>query len=129
MWNRLKLLETTQKLPETTQKLPEITWNHLTPAIYLYFLFKTSYSQVEFVLILHLKVFVGQIRLQKLKFYKQTKIWYRGTLLYPHFEFDVYFFEFFVTHVFCASLVPKSEVLLINWNLVQRNIAVSLLRF
>ena len=39
-----------------------------------------SYSQVEFVLILHPKVFFGEIWSQKLEFSKLTEIWYRGTL-------------------------------------------------
>ena len=59
------------KPAETTQKLPENTWNQ---PYYSIFLFKINYSQVEFVLILHPKVFFGQIWSQKLKFSKLTKI-------------------------------------------------------
>ena len=85
------------KQPETTQKLPETTW-----------------TQVEFVLIPHPKVFFGQIRSQKLKFSKRTKIWYRGT---------------FVTQIFFGKFGSKIWNFQINWNLVQRYIAICLLRF
>ena len=30
-----------------------------------------------------------------------------GTLLYPYFEFNVYFFKIFVIHIFWENLVPK----------------------
>ena len=63
---------------------------------------------------LHPKVFFGQIRSQKLKFSKLTKIWLMGKLLYPHFEFNVYFFKILFIHIFFANLVPISEVLQIN---------------
>ena len=42
-----------------------------------------------------LKCFSGQIWSQKLKFLKLTEIWYRHTLLYPCFEFNVNSFNFF----------------------------------
>ena len=71
------------------------TRNHLKPAIIYYFLFKISYSQVAFVLILHPKVFLGKIWSQKLKFSKLTESWYKCTLLHPYFKFNVYFFIFF----------------------------------
>ena len=48
-----------------------------------------------FVQILNPKVFYGEIWSQKLKFSKLTEIWYRQTLLYPCFEFNVNFFSFF----------------------------------
>ena len=66
-----------------------------------------NYSQVEFVLILHPKVFFGQIWSQKLKFSKLIKIWYRVTLLYPHFEFNIYFSKSFVIHIFLGKFGPK----------------------
>ena len=50
----------------------------------------------------------------KLKFSKLTKIWYTGALLYPHFEFNVYFSEIFVMHIFWANLTTKFDVLQIN---------------
>ena len=49
------------KLPETTQKLPETTSHDLKPAVLYYLLLEISYSPVEFVLILHPKIFFGQI--------------------------------------------------------------------
>ena len=85
-WNQLEP-------PGTTQKLPEISH------IIIFFLLKISYSRVAFVLILHLKVFFGQIWSQNLKFSKLTK-GHRGTLLYLHFQFNVYFSKIFVTHNF-----------------------------
>ena len=114
----------------------ETIWNHLKPPrnylkppetnhIIVFF----TYSQVEFVLILHPKVSFGQIWSQKLKFLKLTKIWYggtllylhfefnvyfskifvihRGTLLYVHFEFNVYFSKIFITHIFFGQIGPK----------------------
>ena len=42
-----------------------------------------------------------------------------GTLLFPYFEFNDYFFKIFVIHIFWANLAPKSEVPQIKWNLVQ----------
>ena len=59
-------------------------------------------------------MFFGQIWSQNQKFFKLTKIWYRGRSLYAYFDFNVYFFKIFVIHIFWANLVPKSEVLQIN---------------
>ena len=73
-----------------------------------------GYSQVKFDLILHPKVYFGQIWSQKLKFAKLTKIWYRGTLLYAYSSFNVYFFKIIFNHIFSANLVPKSEVFQID---------------
>ena len=44
--------------------------------------------------------FFGQIWSQNLKFSKLTEIWYRRTLLYAYYDFDVYFSYFFVSHIF-----------------------------
>ena len=47
-------------------------------------------------------IFFGQIFTQNLKFFKffkLSKIWYRGRLLCAYFDFDVYFFEGFVIHI------------------------------
>ena len=85
-WNHLKL-------PENRWNHPETTWNQ--PCCSISLLFLISYSQVEFVLILHPRVFFGQIWSQKLKFFELTKIWYWGSLLYPHFEFNGFFPQFF----------------------------------
>ena len=95
--NDLKPPETNRNLlkpPETIWNYPETTWNYLKPPEtrhIIVFLLKISYSQVDFVLILCPKVFFRQIWSQKLKFFKFTKIWHRGTLQYPHFKFNVYF--------------------------------------
>ena len=43
-----------------------------------------------------------------------TEIWYRGTLLYGYYDFNVYFLKIFVIHFFGAKLVPKSELLQID---------------
>ena len=45
-------------------------------------------------------------------------------MLHAYFIFNVYFFKILFIHIFLASLVPKSEVLQINWNLVQAYIAI-----
>ena len=58
---------------------------------------------------------------QNLELFKLTEIWYRGRLLYVYFDFNLYFFQFFLSFIF--SLVKfgrtKSEVLQIKWNLAQ----------
>ena len=150
-------------------KPPKTIWNQLKPATLQHFLLKISYAQVEFILILRHKVFFRQIWSQKLRFSKLTQNWYRDTLLYPYFEFNVYFskifdthffgqiwsqnlklikfsknwyrsrllhayysfnvysFKIFVFHLFWTNLVPKSEVLKINWNLLQGYIAIYML--
>ena len=40
-------------------------------------------------------IFLGKICSQNLKFFKMTEILYRGRLLFPYFDFDVYFFKIF----------------------------------
>ena len=95
------------KPAETSWNHPESTWNHLNAAILLYFLLKISYSQVAFVLILHPKVFFGQIWYRKSKFSKLTEIWYRRTFLYRNFEFNVYLLKIFVIHNFLGKFGPK----------------------
>ena len=54
-----------------------------------------------------------------LKFSKLTEIWYRGTLLYVCYDFNVYCFKILFIHIFWTNLIPKSEVLQIDWNFVQ----------
>ena len=49
-------------------------------------------------------------------------------MLYAYFDFNAYFFKILVIYIFWANLVPKSEVLQINWNLVQTYIAIWLLQ-
>ena len=61
------------------EERPETIWNHP----------KTTWNQVlKLFSILYPKVVFEQIWSQKLKFSKLTKIWYRGTLLHPHVEFN-----------------------------------------
>ena len=40
-------------------------------------------------------------------------------MLCAYYDFNVYFFKSFVSHVFWTNLVPKSNVLQIDWNLIQ----------
>ena len=96
-WNQLKPSKNTQRLLETT-------WNQ---PYHSNFLLKISYSQFEFVLILSPKVFFGQIWSQKLKFSRLAKIWCRGILPYPYFDFNVYFSKIFVIHIFWGKFGPK----------------------
>ena len=53
---------------------------------------------------------------QNLELFKLTEIWYRGRLLYVYFDFNLYFFQFFLSFIF--SLVKfgrtESEVLQIK---------------
>ena len=70
---------------------------------------------------------MGKFGLQKLKLSKLTVIWYSRSLLYPYFEFNVYFFKIFAIQIFLVILVPKSEALQINWNLIQGYIAICII--
>ena len=48
-----------------------------------------------------------------------TEILYRGKLLYAYYyDLNLYFFKIFVSHIFWTNLVPKSNVLQIDWNIV-----------
>ena len=63
--------------------------------------------------------FFGQIWSHNLNFYKMTEILYRGKLLYAYYyDFNLYIFKNFVSHIFWTNLVPKSNVLQIDWNIV-----------
>ena len=95
-WNHLKQAET--------------IWNHLKPAMLKYFLFKISYSQVAFFLVLHPKVLFGQIWSQKLKFSKFTEIWYRHPLLYPFFEFKACV-RYFLTNFYLSPNDSPSKTM------------------
>ena len=47
-----------------------------------------------FFQIFYQSYFFGQVWSQNLKFSKLTKIWYRRTLLYAYYDFNIYFFKF-----------------------------------
>ena len=49
----------------------------------------------------------GQIWSDNLKFYKMTEISYKGKLLYAYYDFDVYSFKIFVSHIFLDKFGPK----------------------
>ena len=140
-WNQLKLAESTQKLP----------------AIFCYLLVKINYSQVAFVLIFHPKTFLGKFGPKNLssrnwlKFGKGVHCYMLVTvLMFIFFKFFSFIFlgnfgpkiwsssnwqkfptgvHCYVVIIFWGNLVPKSEVLQINWNLVQVYIAIYLLHF
>ena len=65
------------------------------------------YMLITVLIFIHSKFFsfilFGQIWSQNLKFFKLTKIWYRGRLLYAYVDFDVYFFKGFVIHIILAK--------------------------
>ena len=73
--------------------------------------------------------FFGQIWSQNLKFSKLNEILYRDTLLHAYYDFHVYFFKILSFILFWANLVPKSNVLQIDWNLIQGHIVICWLRF
>ena len=100
-------------------KLTEIYFRGTLPCTYYNF-------NIYFFKVLFIHIF-GANWSQNLKFFKLTEIWYRGRLRYAYFDFDVYLFKIFVIPFFRANLVPKSEVLQINWNLVQAYIVTCLL--
>ena len=50
--------------------------------------------------------FLGQIWSQNLKFSVLTEIWGKRTFLYACYNFNVYFSQIFVTHIFWTNLVP-----------------------
>ena len=62
-------------------------------------------------------MFFGQIWSENLEFFKLTETSYKGTLLYAYYHFNVDFFKIFVNHIFWANLVPKSDIVPIDWNL------------
>ena len=110
------------KLPETSWSHPETTWNQLQPPwnqpYHSIFLLKITYSQVVFVLILHPKVFPGQTSSNWLKFGRRVDCYMLISIL-------MFIFSKFLSFIiFWKSLVSKSEVLQINWNLVQAYIAI-----
>ena len=74
-------------------------------------------------------IFFGQIWSQNLKFSKLTEIWYRGTLLYAYYDFNVYFSKIFVTHLFWANLSHNLDFFKLTKNFVEGNIAIYLLQF
>ena len=74
------------KPAETTQKLPETTW-------------KQPYYSNSF----------RQVWSQKLKYSKLTEIWYRRTLLYPYFEFNVYSFQNFCHSYFFWQIWSQNQ--------------------
>ena len=74
-------------------------------------------------------IFFGQIWSENPKFLNLTGIFQRGTLLYAYYDFNVYFFRIFANHILWANLVPKSEVLQIDWNLVDGYITIYLFQF
>ena len=64
-------------------------------------------------------IFVGLIWSQNLKFSKLTKIWYRGTLVYAYYDFNIIFSNFLSVTSSWANFVSKPEFLEIDRNLVQ----------
>ena len=111
-WNHLKP-------PRNYMKPFETTWNQSYCSI---FLLKINYSQVAFILILQPKVVFGQIWSPKLSFPN-----------WPKFGAGVHYYilisNFLLFIFFWASLVPKSKVIQINWNLVWVYITMCLSRF
>ena len=124
-WNLLKPLKPTWNHPETT-------WNHLKPLETShtadFFLLKINYSQVAFILILHPKVLLGQIWSPKLSSPNWPEF---GTEVHCQILISnlIFFFKIMSFIFFGASLVPKSKVIEINWNLVWGYIAIRLSRF
>ena len=47
--------------------------------------------------------FFGQIWFQNLEFSELTEIWYRGTLLYVYYNFNIYFFKILFIHIFLGA--------------------------
>ena len=64
-----------------------------------------------------LVIYFGQIWSQNLRFSKLTSIWCSGTLLYPYYDFNLYFFHNFLNHKIWINVVQKSDVVQIDWNL------------
>ena len=90
-------------------KFLQTDWN-LVPEYTAIFFFEFNVYSFK-ILVIH--IFGSKF---VLKFFKLTEIFYRGILLYAHYNFNVYFSRFFVIHIFWANLDPKSGVLqLTNW--------------
>ena len=49
-------------------------------------------------------ILFGRIWSKNLKFFKSAEISYRGTLVYPYYGFNVYFFKIFVIHNILSNL-------------------------
>ena len=64
-------------------------------------------------------IFLGQVWSQNLKFFRLAEIWYRGSLPYTSLESNFFSFKILFIHIFGANLLPKSEVLQIDWSFVQ----------
>ena len=58
-------------------------------------------TEVDCYLLILILIFIN------LKFSKLAEIWYRGTLLYPYYNFNIYFFKKFFIHIFLSKFGPK----------------------
>ena len=92
-------------------------WANLVPKI------QTDWNLVQAYIAICLNFchsyFLGKFVQVLSTFSKLTEISYRGILLYAYYDFNIYFFKILFLHILWANLVPKSEVLRINWSLVQ----------
>ena len=52
-------------------------------------------------------IFFAQIWSKNLKFSKMNEIRYRGTLLYAYYDFNVYVFKIFVSHMYLGKFCLK----------------------
>ena len=102
------------KFGPTKSEVCQIKWN-LVQGYIVYAYFDLN---VYFFKILFFSYFFWQIWSQNVKFFKLTEIWYIGRLLYAYFYFIVYFSNFLSFIFVQANLVPKPEVLQIDWNVI-----------
>ena len=77
----------------------KIDWNFVKGYI--------AISLLQFLMFIFSKflsfIFFGLIWSQNFKFSRLTEIWCRGTLLYAYYDFNVYFFKIFVSHMFLSK--------------------------
>ena len=95
----------------------QINWNLVATGVHCYMLIATLmfiFSKI------FSSIFFGLIWSQNLKFFKLTEIWYRDSLPYTYFDFNVFFSKFLSFIFSLGKFGPtKSEVCQIKWNLVQ----------
>ena len=78
--------------------------------LYSYYDFNIYFFKIIFIHFLFFIFLEGeQIWFQNLNFFKLTEVLYMGTLLYVYCNFNIHFLKIFVSRVFCANLVGKSD--------------------
>ena len=84
----------------------QINWNLVATGVHCYMLIATLmfiFSKI------FSSIFFGLIWSQNLKFFKLTEIWYRDSLPYTYFDFNVFFQNFCHSYFLWENLVPQNQ--------------------